>query len=204
MYTLPDLGYSYNALEPYIDAMTMEIHHTKHHQTYINKLNEALGAHPDITLTLVDMLMSLDTLPESLQGPVRNHGGGHYNHSLFWKILTPGGAREPKGDLLDKINESFNSLEQCKELFNNAAQSRFGSGWAWLVKDTSDGSVIVMSTQNQDTPLAEGFQPILGIDVWEHAYYLKYQNRRQDYISEWWNLVNWDIVAQLYMENFSI
>lgn len=203
MYSLPELGYSYNALEPHIDAMTMEIHYTKHHQAYINKLNDALNAHPDISVSLIEMLSSLDTLPESLRGAVRNHGGGHYNHSLFWKILTPGGSNEPTKMLTEKINESFNSFENLKELFNNAAQSRFGSGWAWLVKDTN-GSLIVMSTANQDTPISEGFQPILGIDVWEHAYYLKYQNRRPDYVGAWWNIVNWDVVEKLYMENFSI
>lgn len=202
---LPELGYAYDALEPHIDARTMEIHHTKHHNTYVTGLNVALEGHEDLQGVSVDALISnLDKVPAEIQTPVRNHGGGHFNHSLFWKTIAPGGASTPSGDLADAIDSAFGSFDAFKEEFAKAAATRFGSGWAWL-GTKEDGTLGVCSTANQDNPLmgetvgACGCKPILGLDVWEHAYYLNYQNRRPDYIGAFWNVVNWDVVA----ENFA-
>ncbi|WP_055667391.1 superoxide dismutase [Desnuesiella massiliensis] len=193
---LPKLKYEYNALEPHIDEMTMNIHHSKHHAAYVNNLNSALEKYPELQeKSIEELLTSLELIPEEIRTIVRNNGGGHFNHSLFWNILGPNKGEEPKGILLDKINKAFGSFENFKNEFNKAAATRFGSGWAWLVVD-KEGELKVLSTANQDTPLSEGFKPILGLDVWEHAYYLKYQNRRPDYISAWWNVIDWDIVSQ--------
>lgn len=192
------LPYAYNALEPHIDARTMEIHYSKHHATYVAKLNDALKAHPDLEkLSLEELLKSLDKVPEAIRGPVRNNGGGHWNHSLFWQIMAPGAGGEPTGPLADSIKSAFGSFADFKTKFGEAAVGRFGSGWAWLVAD-KNGAVSITSTPNQDTPIMEGKRPILGLDVWEHAYYLLYQNRRPDYIAAWWNVVNWKKVGELY------
>ncbi len=197
-HSLPALPYAYDALEPHLDARTMEIHHTKHHQTYVNKLNEALEKHPELADKNVDDLMrDLNSVPEDIRGAVRNHGGGHANHSLFWTVLGPGKGGEPSGELAESISQAFGSFGEFKQKFSDAAAARFGSGWAWLsVK--SGGELVVSSTANQDTPLSEGLTPILGLDVWEHAYYLHYQNRRPDYISAFWNVVDWNAVAARY------
>jgi Superoxide dismutase len=195
---LPPLPYDYNALEPHIDEQTMRIHHDKHHAAYVNNLNAALEGHPDLAQkSIEELLQNLDSVPENIRTAVRNNGGGHYNHTLFWEIMKPGGAKEPSGELAAAINEAFGSFEAFKEAFSKAAATRFGSGWAWLVV-TKDGKLAVTSTPNQDTPVMDGDPPILGLDVWEHAYYLKYQNRRPDYIAAWWNVVNWDEVAARY------
>lgn len=190
-FELPKLGYAYEALEPAIDAKTMEIHYSKHHNAYVTNLNAALDKHPEFNLPLEAFLKDLNLVPEDIRMAVRNNGGGHFNHMLFWEILTPGGAKAPKGALLAAINQAFGSFDAFKEVFGNAAKTRFGSGWAWLVK-TQKG-LVVTSTPNQDTPLAEG-TPILGIDVWEHAYYLNYQNRRPDYVAAFFSVINWDVV----------
>jgi superoxide dismutase, Fe-Mn family len=196
-YTLPDLSYDYAALEPHIDAKTMEIHHTKHHQTYIDKLNAALEGHDDLyTEDVDDLLRNFSSVPADIQGAVRNHGGGHSNHSLFWTVMGPDGGGEPSGDLAAAIDTSFGSLKEFQEKFNDAAVAQFGSGWAWLVVD--GGSLAVINLPNQDSPLLDGKTPILGLDVWEHAYYLNYQNKRPDYIQAWWNTVNWDAVAERF------
>lgn len=195
MYKLPNLTYAYNALEPVIDARTMEIHHTKHHNAYVTNLNQALAKYPELKLSLDEMLFDLNKVPEDIRGAVRNNGGGHYNHALFWEILTPGGAHMPSGKLLAEINKAFGSFESFKEQFSTAAKTRFGSGWAWLLK--TDQGLKVTSTPNQDTPLNEG-KPILGLDVWEHAYYLNYQNRRPDYVEEFFKVINWDEVAKKF------
>lgn len=188
-HTLPSLPFAYNALEPYIDAETMQIHHTKHHQTYVDKLNEALAKHPDLQNTsLDDLLKTLDSLPEDIRSAVRNHGGGHHNHSLFWTSLTSDNL-DPSQEIVSALSEDFGSFDTFKQKFEEVAKARFGSGWAWLVKNGS--SLEVYSTANQDSPLMEGKVPLLGLDVWEHAYYLKYQNRRPDYITAFWNIVNW-------------
>ncbi|HUG89673.1 MAG TPA: superoxide dismutase [Planctomycetaceae bacterium] len=198
-YTLPNLPYAYDALEPHIDARTMEIHHTKHHQAYIDKANAALEGHPDLASKPIDDLMrQLSSAPEDIRTVIRNHGGGHSNHSLFWTVLKPKGGGEPAGDLASAISSKFGSFENFKKEFNNASANRFGSGWAWLSVDK--GGLVVESTANQDTPLSEGRTPILGLDVWEHAYYLKYQNKRPDYIAAFWNVVNWDEVARRLRE----
>lgn len=194
-YTLPKLGYAYDALEPAIDARTMEIHHTKHHNGYVNNLNAALEKHPEFNLPLNEMLLDLNKVPEDIRTAVRNNGGGHYNHTMFWEILTPGGANKPSGKLLEAINKAFGSYENFKNLFASAAATRFGSGWAWLLK--TDKGLVITSTPNQDTPLSEG-KPILALDVWEHAYYLKYQNRRPEYIDAFFSVINWDKVNELY------
>jgi len=192
---LPQLPYEYNALEPHIDARTMEIHHTKHHQGYVNNLNNALSNHPELESKSVEELVKdLGFIPEDIRTAVRNNGGGHANHSLFWLCMGPNGGGEPTGELAEAINSTFGSLESFKEQFAKAGATRFGSGWAWLCVDGS-GKLVVTSTPNQDNPLTEGLTPILGLDVWEHAYYLNYQNRRPDYISAFWNVVNWDQVA---------
>ncbi len=196
-YTLPELPYAYDALEPHFDARTMEIHHTKHHQGYTNNVNAALEGHAFADLEIEEVLKRINELPEDKKQAVINNGGGFANHSLFWTILSPNGGGNPTGDLGDAINSTFGSFDAFKEAFAKAAATRFGSGWAWLSVDGS-GNLKVHSTANQDSPIMDGLTPILGIDVWEHAYYLNYQNRRPDYISAFWSLVNWDKVAEYY------
>ncbi|MBA3432445.1 MAG: superoxide dismutase [Actinobacteria bacterium] len=196
-YTLPELPYDYAALEPHLDARTMEIHHTKHHQTYLDKLNTALEGHDDLSGQSIDDLMrNLNKVPSDIQGAVRNNGGGHVNHSLFWTVMSPEGGGEPDGALASAIDDAFGSLKELKEKFTAEAVGRFGSGWSWLVVD--GGKLTALSLPNQDSPLSDGKTPILGLDVWEHAYYLKYQNKRPDYIEAWWNIVNWDEVAKRF------
>jgi Fe-Mn family superoxide dismutase len=196
-YQLPALPYAYNALEPHFDARTMEIHHTKHHQTYINNVNKALEGKPDLEkLSVEDLVAGINNVPEDIKTVVRNNGGGHANHALFWTVLGPNAGGEPTGDLAKAISETFGSFATFKEKFAAAATTRFGSGWAWLV--VKDGKLAIESTANQDSPLMEGKTPILGLDVWEHAYYLNYQNRRPDYITAFWNVVNWAEVAKRY------
>ncbi|AFH39396.1 superoxide dismutase [Thermus thermophilus] len=197
-FKLPDLGYPYEALEPHIDAKTMEIHHQKHHGAYVNNLNAALEKYPYLHGVEVEVLLRhLAALPQDIQTAVRNNGGGHLNHSLFWRLLTPGGAKEPVGELKKAIDEQFGGFQALKEKLTQAAMGRFGSGWAWLVKDPF-GKLHVLSTPNQDNPVMEGFTPIVGIDVWEHAYYLKYQNRRADYLQAIWNVLNWDVAEEFF------
>ncbi|HAX03537.1 MAG: superoxide dismutase [Tenericutes bacterium GWC2_34_14] len=195
-YTLPKLNYAYDALEPFIDARTMEIHYTKHHQAYITNLNAALEKHPELNLTLEAMLKDLSKVPQDIRGAVQNNGGGHFNHTFFWTLLKVNNGQSPKGALLNAINQAFGSFDAFKEAFATAAKTRFGSGWAWLIV-TADKHLKVVSTPNQDTPLTEG-TPILGLDVWEHAYYLNYQNRRPDYVSAFFNVINWDVVEDLF------
>ncbi|MCI4128825.1 superoxide dismutase SodA [Bacillus haynesii] len=198
-YKLPELPYAYDALEPHIDKETMNIHHTKHHNTYVTKLNDAVAGKQDLeTKSVEELVANLDAVPENIRAAVRNNGGGHANHSLFWKLLSPNGGGAPTGELAEAINSKFGSFDQFKEDFAAAAAGRFGSGWAWLV--VNNGELEITSTPNQDSPLSEGKTPILGLDVWEHAYYLNYQNRRPDYIKAFWNVVNWDEVARLYSE----
>jgi superoxide dismutase, Fe-Mn family len=197
-HTLPDLPYAHDALEPHIDQRTMQIHHGKHHQGYVNKLNAAIEDHEDLDdVSVEDLLRGFSDLPESVKGAVRNNGGGHANHSLFWSVMSPGGGGTPDGALGEAIEATFGSFDEFKSAFSAAAGTRFGSGWAWLVA-TSSGSLAVYSTANQDSPLMDGDTPILGLDVWEHAYYLNYQNRRPDYVSAFWNVVNWEAVADNY------
>ena len=203
-YTLPKLPYAYDALEPYIDRQTMEIHHNKHHQAYINNLNAALEKYPALQEKTLDaLLMELATLPEDIQTAVRNNGGGHLNHTLFWEWMTVPAKTEalpePKGKSGDAIKQTFGDFAKFQELFNAAAKTVFGSGWAWLVVD-KEGKLQIITTHNQDAPIMKGQHPILGLDVWEHAYYLKYQNRRPDYITAWWHVVNWDRVEAMYRE----
>jgi Fe-Mn family superoxide dismutase len=194
-YTLPKLPYAYDALEPHIDAETMTIHHTKHHQAYIDKLLAALTAHPDLLKkSPTDLIRDLNAVPEDIRTAVQNQGGGHVNHTFFWKIMGPGKGGEPTGALADAINQKFGDFGKMKEQLNAAAAARFGSGWAWLVKGPAGLEII--STANQDSPLSIGKTPIIGLDVWEHAYYLKYRNLRPDYVTNWWNLVNWDQAAE--------
>ena len=196
-FELPKLPYAEDALEPYIDAQTMNIHHTKHHQTYVTNLNAAIEKHPELAgKSLEDLLSDLNAVPEDIRTAVRNHGGGTYNHNLFGEIMGPKIGNSPSGELTNALESAFGSFDAFKEEFTKAATTRFGSGWAWLVKK-GDGLAVV-STANQDTPLSDGATPILGLDVWEHAYYLKYQNRRPEYITNWWNVVNWDEVARRY------
>ena len=195
-YELPQLTYAYDALEPNIDAKTMEIHHTKHHNTYVTNLNAAVEGTEFAGKDLLDLISNIDALPADKQTAVSNNGGGHANHSLFWEILAPGGATAPTGELASAIDAKFGSFEAFKEEFAKAATGRFGSGWAWLVVD--GGEIAITSTPNQDSPVMEGKTPVLGLDVWEHAYYLNYQNRRPDYISAFWNVVNWDVVESKY------
>jgi superoxide dismutase, Fe-Mn family len=196
-FELPQLPYAYDALEPHIDKETMNIHHTKHHNTYVTNLNNALQGNDELLAKSVEEVSAnLDAVPEAARTAVRNNGGGHANHSLFWQILAPNGGGAPSGELADAINNKFGSFESFKDEFAKAATTRFGSGWAWL--SVSNGELEVSSTPNQDSPLMEGKTPILGLDVWEHAYYLNYQNRRPDYISSFWNVVNWDEVSKRY------
>ena len=198
-FKLPDLPYSFDALEPVIDAKTMEVHHDKHHATYVNNLNKAVENYPEwASKSIEDLMIHLKEVPEEIRTAVRNNGGGHYNHSLFWKMMAPVGTTELKGALLDKINESFGSFDEFKKQFAVAATGRFGSGWAWLVVDGD--KLAVVSSANQDCPLSEAKKPILCLDVWEHAYYLKYQNRRADYVDNFFQVVNWDYVAELLAE----
>lgn len=197
-YELPALPYDYSALEPHIDATTMEIHHTKHHNTYVTNANKVFENHPDLASKNVeDLLRNIDSVPGDVKQPLINNAGGHANHSLFWQIMGPSGGGEPDGALADAIKAELGSFSDFKEKFGNAALTRFGSGWAWLAV-TPDGKLEVFNTLNQDSPFMQGKTPILGLDVWEHAYYLKYQNRRPDYIQAWWNTVNWAAVAQFY------
>lgn len=197
-FKLPMLTYSYDALEPYIDAETMKIHYEKHHGTYVDNLNKAVNKYPELKGKSVEYLLTnLDKLPQDIRETVRNNGGGHYNHSIFWTIMGPKKGGEPKGKLKDDIVKTFGSFDNFKKEFKVAAIGRFGSGWAWLIKD-KDGKLKIVSTPNQDTPMMEGISPIMGLDVWEHAYYLKYQNKRGDYIDNWWNVVNWDEVEKRY------
>ena len=196
-YTLPTLPYAYDALEPHIDAMTMTIHHSKHHQAYVDNLNAALDKHPELELTLDALLKDLDKVPADIQTAVRNNGGGVYNHNLFWTLLAPARGQTATKPVLDAIVAKFGSFDAFKTEFETAAKTRFGSGWAWLVV-TADKTLKVVSTPNQDVPFNVG-TPILALDVWEHAYYLKYQNRRPDYVSNFWNIVNWDEVERLYL-----
>ncbi|WP_406944402.1 superoxide dismutase [Halobacillus sp. SY10] len=197
-FELPELPYAYDALEPTIDKETMNIHHTKHHNGYVTKLNNALEGHPDLQDKSLEELLSnnLSVVPEDIRTAVRRNGGGHANHSLFWTIMSPNGGGEPTGDLATKINDTFGGFDQFKEKFEETAKGRFGSGWAWLV--VNNGDLEVIDTLNQDSPIMEGKTPILGLDVWEHAYYLNYQNRRPDYVSAFWNVVNWDEVAKRF------
>lgn len=201
-HTLPELGYALNALEPHIDALTMEIHHGRHHQAYITNLNAAIAGKADLEAkSALELITNLGAVPEDIRGAVRNNGGGHVNHSFFWKVIAPGGAKAPSGDLAAAIDKAFGSFDAFKEAFAKAGTTRFGSGWAWLCKK-ADGTVAVCSTANQDNPLMGpdfggcGSTPILGLDVWEHAYYLNYQNKRPAYIDAFWNIVNWDEVAK--------
>jgi superoxide dismutase, Fe-Mn family len=197
-YELLPLPYPFDALEPHIDAKTMEIHHDKHHQTYVTNANNALKDHPDLANKPVEELISnLNAVPENIRTTVRNNAGGHANHTLFWKILSPNGGGEPKGELATAINSTFGGFEPFKEKVNAAGAARFGSGWAWLVVN-KEGKLEVISTANQDNPLMEGLKPVIGVDVWEHAYYLKYQNRRPEYLKAWWNVVNWDEAEKNY------
>lgn len=196
-YTVPPLPYDFGALEPHIDAKTMEIHHDKHHAAYVNNLNAALKDHPQLQgKPIEELIADLGAIPEAIRTAVRNNGGGHANHSFFWEIIGPGGGGEPKGALADAIASELGGFAAFKEAFNKAATTRFGSGWAWLT--VKDGKLAVTSTANQDSPISEGATPILGLDVWEHAYYLKYQNRRPEYIGAFWNVINWDEVSRRY------
>ena len=201
-HTLPALPYDFAALEPHIDAQTMQIHHGKHHQAYVNNLNGALDKHPELhQKTLEDLLKNINTIPEDIRTVVRNNGGGHHNHSLFWTIMAPagkGGGGEPSGKLADAVTKALGGFAKLKEQLTAAATGRFGSGWAWLV--AAGGKLEVLSTPNQDSPVMDGKTPLLGLDVWEHAYYLKYQNRRPDYVAAWWNVVNWTEVGRRFTE----
>ena len=196
-FTLPPLPYAYNALEPSIDEQTMRLHHDKHHQAYVNNLNAAIEGQPVGDQPIEQLIANLDALPEAIRTAVRNNGGGHANHTFFWEIMRPGGAREPQGALAQAIDRTFGGLAQFKEQFAKACAGRFGSGWGWLTLDRA-GTLAIESTPNQDSPLMSGRTPVLGCDVWEHAYYLKYQNRRPDYVSAWWNVVNWTEVGTRY------
>jgi Fe-Mn family superoxide dismutase len=204
---LPELPYRFDALEPHIDARTMEIHHDKHHGGYVNKLNKALESHADLqSMRLEELLSSIPSLPSDVQRAVRNNGGGHGNHTLFWQVMSPSGGGEPGGELADEISQTFGSFSDFKQKFTDAALGRFGSGWAWLI--VSNGKLAITDTKNQDNPLMAGLDdyegelgtPILGLDVWEHAYYLNYQNRRPDYVAAWWNVVDWSRVAELHKQ----
>ena len=194
---LPSLPYAFDALEPHIDAQTMQIHHDKHHAAYVNNLNKALDGHADLQgKSIADLLKDINKVPENIRTAVRNNGGGHANHTMFWEIMGPGAGGAPTGALGEAIASTFGGFDKFKELFNQAAATRFGSGWAWLVE--AGGKLSVESTANQDSPIMDGKKPIMGLDVWEHAYYLKYQNRRPDYIKAWWNVVNWAAVSKRF------
>lgn len=197
MHTLPELAYDYAALEPHIDAQTMEIHHSKHHQGYVDKFNAALEGTGLEEVPLEEVLADLGAIPEEKRSAIQNNGGGHYNHTLFWSIMSPEGGGSPEGSLAEAIDAAFGSFDEFKSVFSDAAATRFGSGWAWLVKDAS-GNLEVLSTPNQDTPLSMGKTPLLALDVWEHAYYLNYQNKRPDYIGAWWNVVDWNAVTKRF------
>lgn len=198
-YKLPDLPYAYDALEPHIDEETMKLHHDKHHNTYVENVNKALEGHEDLQkLSIEELVAKLDEVPEDIRTAVRNNGGGHANHSLFWEIMSPNGGGEPTGELADAINETFGSLDNLKDEVKTAATGQFGSGWGWLVVD--NGELKVVNTPNQDSPLTDGQTPILGVDVWEHAYYLNYQNKRPAYVDAFWEVVNWEEVAKRYEE----
>jgi Fe-Mn family superoxide dismutase len=195
---LPSLPYGFNALEPHIDERTMQIHHDLHHGGYVKNLNTALEGHADLQkLSIEELLKKLNTVPDSIRTAVRNNGGGHYNHTMFWNIMSPNGGGQPDGELASAIHSTFGSFDNFKDTFSKAAATRFGSGWAWLVKNAS-GSLEVLSTANQDNPISERKFPVMGLDVWEHAYYLKYQNRRPEYVSNWWHVVNWEEVAKRF------
>ncbi len=197
-FTLPPLPYAYDALSEYIDAETMTLHHDKHHAGYVEKLNEAIASHPELQgMTVEELLSNLDKIPQDIQTTVGNNGGGHANHTMFWSIMTPNSSGAPTGAIAEAINETFGDFETFKQEFNDAGKSQFGSGWAWLVLD-SNGNLAVTNTANQDSPISDGSYPIMGNDVWEHAYYLKYQNKRADYLDAWWNVVNWDEVNQRF------
>ncbi|AOM82624.1 superoxide dismutase [Salisediminibacterium beveridgei] len=196
-FTLPELPYAHDALEPHIDEETMKIHHGKHHNTYVTKLNDAIAGHSDLEAkSIEDLVKNLNSLPDAVKGPVRNNGGGHLNHTMFWTLMSPNGGGAPTGDVASDIEETFGSFDKFKEEFKNAALTRFGSGWAWLV--VNNGKLEVTSTPNQDNPITDGKTPILGVDVWEHAYYLKYQNKRPDYVDAFFNVIDWDRVNELY------
>ena len=198
-YKLPDLPYAYDALEPHIDEETMKLHHDKHHNTYVENVNKALEGHDDLqNLSIEELVAKLDEVPEDIRTAVRNNGGGHANHSLFWEIMSPNGGGEPAGELADAINETFGSLDNLKDEVKTAATGQFGAGWGWLVVE--NGELKVVNTPNQDSPLTDGQTPILGVDVWEHAYYLNYQNKRPAYVDAFWEVVNWDEVARRYEE----
>jgi superoxide dismutase, Fe-Mn family len=197
-FNLPDLPYAYDALEPHIDEQTMRIHHTKHHEAYRTKLNDAIQGTEFENRSIEEILQNIDSLPEDIRTTVRNNGGGYYNHDIFWKIMSPDGGGEPEGDLGEAIRQKWGSFGEFKSAFKNAATGQFGSGWAWLVLD--NGRLNVVGLPNQDAPIMKGLQPLLGVDVWEHAYYLKYQNRRPDYVDSWWNVVNWEEVGRRYRE----
>jgi Fe-Mn family superoxide dismutase len=200
-FELPPLPYQYNALEPSIDALTVEIHYTKHHVGYLKNLNDALQKHPELGNMKIEQIMSsLDKIPEDIRTAVRNNGGGYYNHMIYWAIMGPGRGGEPRGRLADAINKTFGGFAGFKQELEKAGLGRFGSGWAWLSK-RNDGTLLIHSTPNQDTPLAEGLFPVIGVDVWEHAYYLKYQNRRAEYLTNWWNVVNWEEAERRFVEN---
>ncbi|MCY7392625.1 MAG: superoxide dismutase [Leptolyngbyaceae cyanobacterium CAN_BIN12] len=197
-FTLPPLPYAFNALEPHIDARTMEIHHDKHHATYVKNLNAAIEKHPELkSMSAIALLQNLNKIPEDIRTTVRNNAGGHVNHSMFWEIMSPNTGGAPTGAIASVIQQSFGSFDTFKQQFNEAGMKRFGSGWAWLVR-TKDGKLQIISTANQDSPLLEGSYPIMGNDLWEHAYYLLYQNRRADYLTAWWNVINWDEVNKRY------
>lgn len=198
-FELPPLPYDFNALEPYIDAQTMQIHHDRHHGAYVTNLNNAVNGSAVADWSLEQLISHLNEVPENIRTAVRNNGGGHINHSMFWQIMAPNAGGAPGGALADAINASFGSFDQFKAAFNDAGAKRFGSGWAWLVLNSS-GKLQVVSTANQDNPLTDGLYPVMGNDVWEHAYYLKYQNKRPDYLAAWWNVVNWDEVARRYQQ----
>ena len=200
-FEVPPLPYAYNALEPHIDEQTMHLHHDKHHQAYVTNLNAAIEKHPELSgKSPEELLKDLNGIPEDIKAAVRNNGGGHVNHTMFWEIMGPGGGGAPTGRLAEAINTTFGSLDALKAAVNDAGVKRFGSGWTWLVK-TADGKLAVVSTANQDNPMSEGHFPILGNDVWEHAYYLKYQNKRPDYLAAWWNTVNWDAVGKRFEQS---
>ncbi len=199
-FKLPELNYSYDALEPHIDKLTMETHHSKHHQGYVDNLNKAIEGYKDLeNKSIEELLQSLDSIPEDIRTKVRNNGGGHYNHSMFWEIMSPDGSRKPVGELAEKIESELQGFEKFKEKFKEAATGRFGSGWAWLIL-SKDGKLKIVSTPNQDNPISDNEKVIFGLDVWEHAYYLKYLNKRADYIDSWWNVLDWNKIEEMYQK----